>query len=81
LPVLPRAIRIAGHYALAHWLEGPPALVGRGVAELSGVAAAALPGVLTVSEAFAASLFAGCDDPPLVEHIGETGDMQLFAIS
>lgn len=81
MPVMPRAVRIAGHYALAHWLDGPPALVGRGVADLTSVAAAALPGVLTVSETFAASLFAGCEDPPIVEHIGETIETQLFAIS
>jgi hypothetical protein len=81
MPVMPRAVRIAGHYALAHWLDGPPALVGRGVADLTSVAAAALPGVLTVSETFAASLFAGCEDPPIVEHIGETIDTKLFAIS
>ncbi len=81
LPALPRPLRIAGHYALAHWLDLPPALVGRGVTDLSAVAASALPGVLTVSYAFAASLFAGCNAAPVAEHIGETGDMQLFAIS
>jgi hypothetical protein len=75
------ALRIAGHYALAHWLDTPPALVGRGVAELGVLASAAMPGVLTLSEAFASALFAGSDADIRAEWIGEIGDMRLFSVA
>lgn len=77
-PALP--LRIAGHYALAHWLDEPPALVGRGVAELGAIAAAALPGVLTASETLAAALFVNAADAMRAEEIGEAGDIRLLAL-
>ena len=80
LPSAGLPLRIAGHYALAHWLDTPPALVGRGVAELNLLAASAMPGVLTVSETFASALFAGSDADLTAEWIGEVGDMRLFTI-
>lgn len=73
-------LRIGGHYALAHWLDVPPALVGRGVAELGAIAAAAMPGVLTVSETLAAALFAGPVLDVCAEPIGEAGTIRLFAV-
>jgi hypothetical protein len=73
-------LRIAGHYALAHWLEAPPALVGRGVAQLASLAAASMPGVLTVSEFFASALFAASNDQLQAEWIGELDEIRLFTV-
>ena len=81
LPASTLPVRIAGHYALAHWLDDPPALVGPGVAELDAVAASVIPGVLTVSETFASALFVGPDDGRRAELVGEVGAMRLFAIA
>ncbi len=80
LPGAGLPLRITGHYALAHWLDSPAALVGRGVAELGRLAAAAMPGVLTVSEAFASALFAASADEIFAEWIGEIDEIRLFAI-
>ena len=77
----PYPLRIGGHYALAHWLDEPAALVGRGVAELGWIAAAALPGVVTVSEAFATALMVDADPAPHAEPIGEADDLRLLALS
>jgi hypothetical protein len=78
---LPRhPLRIGGHFALAHWLEEPAALVGHGVAELSTIAAAAMPGVLTVSEAMAWSLFVSPSEDLRAEPVGEIDGMRLFAM-
>jgi hypothetical protein len=73
-------LRLAGHYAIAHWLDEPPALVGRGTAELAAIAAAALPGVLTASEVLTAALFVNQSDQMIAEHVGEVGDIRLFAL-
>ncbi len=78
---LPRPLRIAGHYALVHMLADSPTPIGRGVSELSTFAGAALPGTLTVSEAFAAGLCAEATTCPLIEPIGEAGAIRLFALS
>ncbi len=75
-----RPLRIAGHYALVHVLDGSSAPIGRGVSELSTFAGAALPGTLTVSEAFAAALCAEAVVCPLAEPIGEAGPICLFAL-
>jgi len=74
-------LRVSGHYALAHWLEAPAALVGRGIAELGRIAAAALPGVLTASETLAAALCVNQADRISPELVGEVDDIRLFAIS
>ncbi len=81
LPPLALPLRLAGHYALAHWLGDPPALVGRGIAELSEIAAASLPNVLTVSETLATALFVNKADTVLAEHIGEAGPLKLYALA
>jgi hypothetical protein len=73
-------LRLAGHYAIAHWLDEPPALVGRGTAELAMIAAAALPGVLTASETLTAALFVNQSDQMIAEHVGEVGEIRLFAL-
>ncbi len=74
-------LRLAGHYALAHWLDDPAALVGRGTAELAVIAASALPGVLTASETLAAALFVNLADDMLAEHVGEAGEIKLYALT
>ncbi|UVO54722.1 hypothetical protein [Sphingomonas sp. SUN039] len=78
----PLPLRIAGHYALAHWLDMPPALVGPGIVELERIAARAMPGVATVSETFASALSA-CDVADArAEWVGELGDgARLFALT
>lgn len=83
LALVPRSLplRITGHYALAHWLESPPALVGRGIAELEMIAGSAIPGVLTVSETLASALFVSCDPNLYAEWVGEAGDIRLFAVT
>jgi hypothetical protein len=81
LPPGPMPLRLAGHYGIAHWLEEPPALVGRALAELEQIARVAMPGVLTVSETFADALQLVTAAPPHVEQIGEIGTMALFAVS
>lgn len=79
-PLPSHPLRIGGHFALAHWLEGPAALVGHGVAELSAIAAAAMPGVLTVSEAMAWSLFVSASEGLRAEPVGEVDGVRLFAM-
>jgi hypothetical protein len=74
-------LRLAGHYALAHWLDDPTALVGRGTAELAAIAASALPGVLTASETLASALFVNLADDMLAEHVGEAGPLKLYALT
>jgi hypothetical protein len=78
----PLPLSIAGHYALAHWLDAPPALVGPGIVELQRIAARAMPGVATVSETFASALSA-CDAADArAEWIGELDDgARLFALA
>lgn len=73
-------VRIAGHYGLAHWLSDPAALVGRSVQQLGALAAAALPGTLTVSEPFASALFLARADAVYAEPVGEIDDLRLYAI-
>ncbi len=78
---LPRhPLRIGGHFALAHWLENPAALIGHGVAELNAIAVAAMPGVLTVSEAMAWSLFVSPTHGLRAEPVGEADGIRLFAM-
>jgi hypothetical protein len=74
-------LKLSGHYGLAHWLGEPPALVGRALADLESVAVGALPGVLTVSEPFARVLQLAPDGAPHVEHVGEVGELVLYAVS
>lgn len=78
-PAMP--LRMAGHYGLAHWLEQPAALVGRAMADLAAIAAAALPGVLTASEALTCALFVNLSNDLIAEHVGETGPVRLFALT
>lgn len=75
------AMTVAGHYALAHWFEDPPALVGRGVAELALIASSAMPGVLTASETLVSALFAGPTPEFCAAHIGEIADLRLFSVT
>jgi hypothetical protein len=78
-PAMP--LRLAGHYGLTHWLDHPPSLVGRATADLAAIAASALPGVLTASETLASVLAINRADAMIAEHIGETADNRLFALS
>ena len=80
LPTGDFPVRIAGHYGLAHWLADPAALVGRSVGQLGAIAAAAYPGILTVSESFAAALLLDADSEVYAEPLGEAGELRLFAI-
>lgn len=77
----PYPLRIAGHYTLAHWLADPAALVGRGVAELGQIATTAMPGAVTVSEAFATALMAAPGTLPDAEPVGEAGSVRLFGLA
>lgn len=81
LPAPRLPLVLAGHYGLAHWLADPAALVGRSVAQLDALAGAAMPGVLTVSEAFASALFLGARDGVFAEVIGEVEGMRLYTVT
>lgn len=81
LPPLALPLRLAGHYGLTHWLDDPAALVGRAMAELAAIAGAALPGVLTASETLACALSVNLAAELNAEHIGEQGDIRLFALT
>ena len=81
LPAGPLPLKVSGHYGLAHWLEEPAALVGRALADLERVSAGALPGVFTVSEPFARVLQLTPERAPHVEHVGEAGDIELYAVT
>ena len=74
-------LRIGGHYALVHSLESPAALVGPGMAVLEAIAASAIPGVPTVSESLASSLFVSCGPELHPEWVGEAAGMRLFTLS
>ena len=74
------AVKIAGHYGLAHWLTDPDALVGRSVGQLGAIAAAAYPGILTVSETFASALLLDTGSEVYAEPLGEACELRLFAI-
>jgi hypothetical protein len=74
-------LRLAGHYGLAHWLDEPPALVGRALADLERVATGALPGVLTVSEPLARVLQLSPEGAPHVEHVGEVDGIELYSVT
>jgi hypothetical protein len=75
-------LRIAGHYALAHRLNAPPALIGPAIVDLERIAGRAMPGVATVSETFVSALSA-CDAAEVrAEWIGELDDgARLFALA
>ncbi|MFM5907559.1 MAG: hypothetical protein ACKOPO_08245 [Novosphingobium sp.] len=81
LPSTGLPVKIAGHYGMAHWLDSPPALVGRTVAQLDRLFDLAVPGVLTVSEAFASSLFLRGGEDAFAEPIGEVDDVRILAIT
>jgi hypothetical protein len=81
LPPLAMPLRIAGHYGLAHWLDHPQALVGRVIADLADVAAHALPGVLCASETLASALFVNRSADIIAEHVGEAGELRLYALA
>ncbi len=73
---------VAGHYALAHRLDAPPALVGPAIVELQRISARAMPGVVTVSETFASALSMSAARAPHAEWIGELEDgARLFALT
>lgn len=76
-----RTLRLAAHYAVVHQLDTPLALTGRGITELTMIAAAALPGVTTVSETLAATLAINSAETIWAEHIGEAGAIKLYALS
>ncbi len=80
LPAGSLQLCIAGHYGLAHWFEEPSALVGRAVSQLGDLFSSAMPGVLTVSEAFASALFVGSKDDIFAEWIGEVKDLRLYTV-
>jgi len=81
LPPFAMPLRIAGHYGLAHWLDHPPALVGRAMSDLAAVAAHALPGVLIASETLASALFVNRSADMIAELVGEAGDIRLYALA
>jgi hypothetical protein len=78
----PLPLRIAGHYALAHWLDAPAALIGPAIVDLERIAGRAMLGVATVSETFVSALSA-CDAAEVrAEWIGELDDgARLFALA
>lgn len=78
-PALP--LRIAGHYAIGHWLDDPPSIAGPAIVHLNRLAGAALSGSLTVSEQFAAALFIAADGDAHAELVGELDGRRLFALS
>lgn len=73
-------LRIAGHYALGHWLGSPSALAGRGVNELERVSKVALPGVFTATEVFTTALCLAAPEPFYAEPIGDAGHLRIFAV-
>lgn len=80
IPTAPFALRVAGHYGLAHWLSDPDALIGRTVDQLAEVAALAFPGTITVTETFASALFLAAGGEVYAEPLGEAGDLRLHAL-
>ncbi len=78
-PALP--LRIAGHYAIGHWLDDPPSIAGPAIVQLNRLAGVALSGSLTVSEQFAAALFIAADGDAHAELVGELDDRRLFTLS
>jgi hypothetical protein len=76
---------IAGHYALVHEVEG--GLTGHGVAALDDFYYAAIPGSVTVSEAFATALAARGNIALRTEYVGvhtlpgTIGETRLFVLS
>lgn len=80
IPVAPFALRIAGHYGLAHWLSDPEALIGRPVDQLATIAGVAFPGAITVSEAFASALCLAAGDEVYAEPLGDAGALRLYAL-
>lgn len=80
IPVAPFALRIAGHYGLAHWLSDPEALIGRPVDQLATIAGVAFPGAITVSEAFASALCLAAGDEVYAEPLGDAGPLRLYAL-
>jgi MAP3K TRAFs-binding domain len=72
-------LRISGHYAIVHKLGD--AMLGGAMLDLARIAAAALPGIVTVSEALATALYASAHPSLTAEHIGEQNDIRLFALS
>ena len=81
LPSLALPLRIAGHHGLVHWLASPPALVGRATADCAAIGMAAMPGVLTASETMASALCINRSTEIVAEHVGEAGDIRLYALS
>ena len=81
LPPLALPLRVAGHYGLAHWFDDPAALVGRATADLAAIAQAALPGVLTASETLASAVSVNLSADIHAEHVGEAGEIRLFALT
>ena len=81
MPPLAVPLRLSGHYALVHWLDAPVALVGRGIAELGAIAGLAFPGVLTASATLAAALCVNSAEEIAAEHVGEAGEIALYALS
>lgn len=77
-PALP--LRIAGHYGVAHWLDGPASISGPAVVRLNDIAAATLPGTVTVSETFAAALFVTAASEVHAELVGEVAGQRLFTL-
>jgi MAP3K TRAFs-binding domain len=73
-------LRIGGHYGLVHWLDDPPALLGAGLSQLADIAAASLPGTVTVSDAFASALAGHSNGDVRADIVGEAGDIRLFAL-
>ena len=78
-PALP--LRIAGHYGVAHWLDGPASISGPAVVRLNEIAATTLAGTVTVSENFAAALFIAAASEVHVELVGEIADQRLFTLN
>lgn len=74
-------LRVAGHYALVHQRAAPAALIGAGIAALETIAASAMPGVLSVSDALASVLFVTGARETLAETIGEAAGMRLIALT
>ncbi len=76
-PQSPLPLVIAGHYGLVHRVDG--GIGGAALASMMRIAGSALPGTVTVSAPFATALALVAADIR-AEHVGESGDLPLFAL-
>lgn len=76
-PQSPWPLVIAGHFGLIHRIDG--GIGGAALATVMRIAGSALPGTVTVSAPFATALALVAADIR-AEHVGESGELPLFAL-